>query len=156
MNISTINIVVYYPHMHELYPILKYAPYDLSAAHAACVGLSITWSGVHLYLCRAIVIPILRDYEPDIILVSAGFNATNGHPPTLGGYSLTPKCEGWHINLNCIFLHMSTCFLLTMLHIQYLFVYVVAKGISSVQLYCITRALYFVQLLVVHIMWNML
>ena len=28
-----------------------------------------------------------------MILVSAGFNATEGHPNTLGGYSVTPACE---------------------------------------------------------------
>ena len=39
------------------------------------------------------MVPVLRDYSPDIILVSAGFNATSGHPPTLGGYSVTPQCE---------------------------------------------------------------
>ena len=39
------------------------------------------------------MIPVLRDFAPDIILVSAGFNATSGHPPTLGGYSVTPQCK---------------------------------------------------------------
>ena len=28
-----------------------------------------------------------------MILVSAGFNATEGHPNTLGGYTVTPACE---------------------------------------------------------------
>ena len=46
----------------------------------------------YLAAFRSIVIPICREFDPDIILVSAGFNATEGHPPTLGGYSVSPKC----------------------------------------------------------------
>ena len=47
----------------------------------------------YLAAFRSIVLPIAREFNPDIILVSAGFNATEGHPPTLGGYSVTPKCK---------------------------------------------------------------
>ena len=43
--------------------------------------------------CRCVVLPIIREFNPDMILVSAGFNATEGHPNTLGGYSVTPACE---------------------------------------------------------------
>ena len=43
--------------------------------------------------CRSVVMPVIRDFGPDLILVSAGFNSTSGHPSTLGGYSVTPKCE---------------------------------------------------------------
>ena len=41
---------------------------------------------------RCIVCPIAQQFNADITLVSAGFNATEGHPPTLGGYSVTPAC----------------------------------------------------------------
>lgn len=41
---------------------------------------------------RSVVVPILREFNADVTLVSAGFNATSGHPPTLGGYSVTPQC----------------------------------------------------------------
>ena len=40
------------------------------------------------------MIPMALDYQPDVILVSAGFNATEGHQSTLGGYSVTPACYG--------------------------------------------------------------
>ena len=46
----------------------------------------------YLSVFRSIVVPICREFNPDITLVSAGFNATDGHPPTLGGYSVSPKC----------------------------------------------------------------
>ena len=39
------------------------------------------------------VLPIIHEFNPDMILVSAGFNATEGHPNTLGGYSVTPACK---------------------------------------------------------------
>ena len=41
---------------------------------------------------RSIVVPVSHQFNADVTLVSAGFNATDGHPPTLGGYSVTPAC----------------------------------------------------------------
>lgn len=37
--------------------------------------------------------PIANEFAPDIVLVSSGFDAVEGHPPPLGGYTLTAKCE---------------------------------------------------------------
>ena len=31
-------------------------------------------------------------FNPGLVLVSAGFDATEGHPPTLGGYTVSPSC----------------------------------------------------------------
>ena len=42
---------------------------------------------------RTIVMPIARDYNPDIILVSAGFDAATGHPAPLGGYNISSECK---------------------------------------------------------------
>lgn len=36
-----------------------------------------------------------QEYVPDIILVSAGFDAASGHPPPLGGYKVSPACFGF-------------------------------------------------------------
>ena len=47
----------------------------------------------YLAAFRCVVVPVAREFSPDIILVSAGFNTTEGHPPTLGGYTVTPQCE---------------------------------------------------------------
>ncbi|XP_070566413.1 histone deacetylase 4-like isoform X5 [Ptychodera flava] len=44
---------------------------------------------------RTIVMPIAREFSPDIVLVSAGFDAAMGHPAPLGGYQVTPACFGW-------------------------------------------------------------
>lgn len=37
--------------------------------------------------------PIAREFAPDVVLVSAGFDAVEGHLSPLGGYSVTAKCE---------------------------------------------------------------
>ena len=37
--------------------------------------------------------PILEQFQPQIILVSCGFDASIGHPHPLGGYELTPTCK---------------------------------------------------------------
>lgn len=42
---------------------------------------------------RAMVMPIAHQFSPDVVLVSAGFDAVVGHSPSLGGYEVTAKCE---------------------------------------------------------------
>jgi acetoin utilization deacetylase AcuC-like enzyme len=42
---------------------------------------------------RSVVMPIAKEFNPDIILVSAGFDAAAGHSPQLGGYKVTAACE---------------------------------------------------------------
>ncbi len=37
--------------------------------------------------------PIANEFAPDLVLVSAGFDAVEGHTPPLGGYQLTSKCK---------------------------------------------------------------
>ncbi|KAI7905380.1 uncharacterized protein BX663DRAFT_483902 [Cokeromyces recurvatus] len=37
------------------------------------------------------VIPIAKQFHPDMIFVSAGFDAAEGHPENLGGYNVTPR-----------------------------------------------------------------
>lgn len=49
----------------------------------------------YLAAFRSIVMPIAQDFQPDVVLVSCGFDAANGHPPPLGGYRVSPACFGW-------------------------------------------------------------
>ncbi|XP_065200082.1 histone deacetylase 4 isoform X3 [Planococcus citri] len=67
-------------------------------------NVNVAWSGglnppmadaEYLAAFRTIVMPIAREYVPDIILVSAGFDAASGHPPPLGGYKVSPACFGF-------------------------------------------------------------
>ncbi|KAK7602204.1 hypothetical protein V9T40_009645 [Parthenolecanium corni] len=67
-------------------------------------NVNVAWSGglnppmadaEYMAAFRTIVMPIAREYVPDIILVSAGFDAASGHPPPLGGYKVSPACFGF-------------------------------------------------------------
>ncbi|XP_068165092.1 histone deacetylase 4-like isoform X3 [Antennarius striatus] len=49
----------------------------------------------YLAAFRSVVMPIANEFAPDIVLVSSGFDAVEGHPPPLGGYNLTSKCFGY-------------------------------------------------------------
>lgn len=37
--------------------------------------------------------PLAREFAPDIVLVSAGFDAAGGHSPQLGGYNVSAACK---------------------------------------------------------------
>lgn len=56
-------------------------------------------------LCRMVVMPIANEFAPDVVLVSAGFDAVEGHPTPLGGYNLSAKCKSGFQELN------RTCYL---------------------------------------------
>ncbi|CAI2357705.1 unnamed protein product [Caenorhabditis sp. 36 PRJEB53466] len=49
----------------------------------------------YLAAWRTVVEPVLGSYRPDFILVSAGFDATHGHPNALGGYEISPEMFGY-------------------------------------------------------------
>ncbi|KAK2849842.1 hypothetical protein Q7C36_008625 [Tachysurus vachellii] len=49
----------------------------------------------YLSAFRTIVMPIANEFAPDVVLVSSGFDAVEGHPSPLGGYKLTAKCFGY-------------------------------------------------------------
>ncbi|XP_042544994.1 histone deacetylase 4 isoform X2 [Dipodomys spectabilis] len=49
----------------------------------------------YLAAFRAVVMPIANEFAPDVVLVSSGFDAVEGHPTPLGGYNLSAKCFGY-------------------------------------------------------------
>ncbi|XP_022087255.1 histone deacetylase 4-like isoform X3 [Acanthaster planci] len=49
----------------------------------------------YLAAFRSVVLPIAREFSPDVVLVSAGFDAAEGHANPLGGYQVTPACFGY-------------------------------------------------------------
>ncbi|KAG9336040.1 hypothetical protein JZ751_003300 [Albula glossodonta] len=61
-------------------------------------NVNIPWSGgkmgdsEYLAACHTVVIPIARQFDPELVLVSAGFDAARGDP--LGGYQVTPEGYG--------------------------------------------------------------
>lgn len=75
---------------------------ETGAAAGAGTNCNIAWSAAeaplsdaeYLAAMRAVVLPLIKAFQPGIILVSAGFDAAAGHPSTLGGYSVSPACFG--------------------------------------------------------------
>ncbi|XP_037380186.1 histone deacetylase 4 isoform X2 [Talpa occidentalis] len=49
----------------------------------------------YLAAFRTVVMPIASEFAPDVVLVSSGFDAVEGHPAPLGGYHLSAKCFGY-------------------------------------------------------------
>nr|XP_020828984.1 histone deacetylase 4 isoform X1 [Phascolarctos cinereus] len=49
----------------------------------------------YLTAFRTVVMPVANEFAPDVVLVSSGFDAVEGHPTPLGGYNLSAKCFGY-------------------------------------------------------------
>ncbi|XP_018425072.1 PREDICTED: histone deacetylase 7 isoform X2 [Nanorana parkeri] len=67
------------------------------------LNVNVAWAGgldppmgdaEYLAAFRTVVMPIAHEFSPDVVLVSAGFDAAEGHPAPLGGYKVTAKCFG--------------------------------------------------------------
>lgn len=76
---------------------------ECGAGPGSGYNVNIAWSGginpplgdaEYLAAFRTVVMPIAREFAPDIVLVSAGFDAAIGHPAPLGGYVVSPACFG--------------------------------------------------------------
>lgn len=77
-------------------------PQEVGVDDGSGFNVNIAWSdslsppmGDSEYMAafRCLVMPIAKDFDPDIILVAAGFDSAAGHPPQLGGYTITPACK---------------------------------------------------------------
>ncbi|VDN98664.1 unnamed protein product [Rodentolepis nana] len=53
----------------------------------------------YLAAFRYIVLPVAKEFKPEMILVSCGFDAAPGHPANLGGYNVSPAAFGWMTRL---------------------------------------------------------
>uniref|UniRef100_F6WCT7 Histone deacetylase n=1 Tax=Equus caballus TaxID=9796 RepID=F6WCT7_HORSE len=67
-------------------------------------NVNVAWAGgldppmgdpEYLAAFRIVVMPVAREFSPDLVLVSAGFDAAEGHPAPLGGYHVSAKCFGY-------------------------------------------------------------
>ncbi|CAL8324886.1 unnamed protein product [Merluccius merluccius] len=67
-------------------------------------NVNVAWTGgleppmgdaEYLAAFRTVVMPIAQEFSPDVVLVSAGFDAAEGHAPPLGGYKVSSKCFGF-------------------------------------------------------------
>uniref|UniRef100_A0A5S6Q429 histone deacetylase n=1 Tax=Trichuris muris TaxID=70415 RepID=A0A5S6Q429_TRIMR len=52
----------------------------------------------YLAAFRYVVLPVLDQFQPDFIIVAAGFDAAEGHSPLIGGYKLTPAIFAYMTN----------------------------------------------------------
>ncbi|MEQ2266328.1 hypothetical protein XENORESO_020175 [Xenotaenia resolanae] len=79
-------------------------PSEVGAGAGKGFNVNVGWTGglnppmgdaEYLAAFRAVVMPIAHEFSPDVVLVSAGFDAVEGHPPSLGGYMVTAKLFGF-------------------------------------------------------------
>ncbi|XP_012285218.1 histone deacetylase 4 isoform X3 [Orussus abietinus] len=78
-------------------------PTECGAGEGLGYNVNVAWSGglnppmgdaEYLAAFRTIVMPIAKEFDPDVVIVSAGFDAAIGHPAPLGGYKVSPACFG--------------------------------------------------------------
>ncbi|CAJ0962307.1 unnamed protein product, partial [Ranitomeya imitator] len=67
------------------------SPEEVGAGCGVGFNVNIAWTGEWSRLL--VVMPIAQEFAPDLVLVSAGFDAVEGHQSPLGGYSVTAKCK---------------------------------------------------------------
>ncbi|XP_076978422.1 histone deacetylase 9 isoform X4 [Tamandua tetradactyla] len=79
------------------------APNEVGTGLGEGYNVNIAWTGgldppmgdiEYLDAFRTVVMPVAKEFDPDMVLVSAGFDALEGHAPPLGGYKVTAKCFG--------------------------------------------------------------
>uniref|UniRef100_UPI003AB09223 histone deacetylase 7-like n=1 Tax=Centroberyx gerrardi TaxID=166262 RepID=UPI003AB09223 len=79
-------------------------PAEVGAGAGEGFNVNVAWTGgldppmgdaEYLAAFRAVVMPIAHEFSPDVVLVSAGFDAVEGHASPLGGYRVTAKCFGF-------------------------------------------------------------
>ncbi|XP_072309027.1 histone deacetylase 7-like [Eucyclogobius newberryi] len=79
-------------------------PNEVGAGAGEGFNVNVAWTGgldapmgdvEYLAAFRAVVMPIAHEFGPELVLVSAGFDAVEGNPDELGGYKVTAKCFGF-------------------------------------------------------------
>ncbi|GAB0184545.1 histone deacetylase 9 [Grus japonensis] len=80
------------------------APNEVGSGPGEGYNINIAWTGgldppmgdvEYLTAFRTVIMPAANEFDPEIVLVSAGFDAVEGHDPPLGGYKVTAKCKYW-------------------------------------------------------------
>lgn len=77
------------------------APAECGSGPGLGYNVNVAWSGgldpplgdaEYLAAFRSVVMPVAREYDPELVLVSCGFDAARGHPAPLGGYQVSAAC----------------------------------------------------------------
>ncbi len=76
-------------------------PVECGAGPGLGFNVNVAWAGgldppmgdaEYLAAFRGVVMPVARAFDPDLVLVSAGFDAARGHPHPIGGYLVSTAC----------------------------------------------------------------
>ncbi|RWS15671.1 histone deacetylase 4-like protein [Dinothrombium tinctorium] len=79
-------------------------PTEIGSEDGTGFNINIAWSGglspplsdaEYLAAFRSVVMPIARDFDPEVVLIASGFDAASGHPAPLGGYEVSAACFAW-------------------------------------------------------------
>ncbi|XP_034028100.1 histone deacetylase 7 isoform X2 [Thalassophryne amazonica] len=77
------------------------SPAEVGSGAGEGFNVNVAWTGgldppmgdpEYLAAFRSVVMPIAQEFSPDVVLVSAGFDAAEGNPTPLGGYKVSAKC----------------------------------------------------------------
>uniref|UniRef100_A0A8C4E774 Histone deacetylase n=1 Tax=Dicentrarchus labrax TaxID=13489 RepID=A0A8C4E774_DICLA len=77
------------------------SPVEVGSGAGEGFNVNVAWTGgldppmgdaEYLAAFRSVVMPIAQEFSPDVVLVSAGFDAAEGNPAPLGGYKVSAKC----------------------------------------------------------------
>ncbi|CAN9515848.1 unnamed protein product [Ophioblennius macclurei] len=80
------------------------SPAEVGSEAGQGFNVNVAWTGgldppmgdaEYLAAFRSVVMPIAQEFSPDVVLVSAGFDAAEGNPAPLGGYKVSAKCFGF-------------------------------------------------------------
>ncbi|XP_077371116.1 histone deacetylase 7 isoform X2 [Festucalex cinctus] len=77
------------------------SPAEVGSGPGEGFNVNVAWTGgldppmgdaEYLAAFRTVMMPIAQEFAPDVVLVSAGFDAAEGNPAPLGGYKVSAKC----------------------------------------------------------------
>ncbi|XP_061657314.1 histone deacetylase 7 isoform X2 [Syngnathoides biaculeatus] len=77
------------------------SPAEVGSGAGEGFNVNVAWTGgldppmgdpEYLSAFRTVMMPIAQEFSPDVVLVSAGFDAAEGNPAPLGGYKVSAKC----------------------------------------------------------------
>ncbi|KAF5093338.1 hypothetical protein D0Z03_002465 [Geotrichum reessii] len=84
----------------KFYPGTDYAAHNMSGeGEGRGFNLNIPWSsggmgdGDYIYAMNKVIMPIAIEYDPDLVIISSGFDAAEGDP--IGGCHLSPNAYGY-------------------------------------------------------------
>ncbi|KAF5131783.1 hypothetical protein DV495_001965 [Geotrichum candidum] len=84
----------------KFYPGTDYASHTMSGeGEGRGFNLNIPWSsggmgdGDYIYAMNKVIMPIAIEYDPDLVIISSGFDAAEGDP--IGGCHLSPNAYGY-------------------------------------------------------------